>query len=108
MSGIQVIVHRDSVCAGDDALAPNEARFWLSDKAQVSEIFKELSATGYLPSIAGSNEHWEVSVNDVKVCSFSKSIENPDYLVSSNILISELGSFQGTAKVWLKYFSAPN
>lgn len=108
MSGIQVIVHRDSVCAGDDVLAPNEARFWLSDNAQLSEIFKELSATAYLPSIAGSDERWEANVNGVKVCSFSKNIEKPDCIVPDNTLISKLGNFEGAAKVRLKYFSASN
>ena len=108
MSGIQVIVHRNSVCAGDDVLAPNESRFWLSDDAHVAEIFLELSASGYLPSISGSNEHWEAKVNGVKVCSFGKNIENPEYLISSNAKVSEIGDFQGTARVKFKYFSASN
>ena len=106
MSGIQIIVQRDSVCAGDDVSAPNESRFWLNEEAHLSEIFKELAASGYLSSIAGFNERWEVTVNGTTVCSFGKNIESPSYLVPSNTPVREVGNFKGIAIVWLKYFTA--
>ena len=108
MSGIQVIVQRDSVCAGDDVTAPNEIRFWLSDDAKIKEIFSELTAKGYLPTIAGFNERWSAKVNGIEVCTFNKNIGKPDYVIQSESQISSLNSFDGTARVFLTYYSAPD
>jgi len=108
VADIQVIVHRDSVCMGDDIDAPHEKRFLLNDESQINEIFRELAATGYIPSIAGFNEKWEVEANNVVVCSFGKNITNPDYCISPDTKINEVGKFNKVAKIKLIYFSAPN
>ncbi|OUR72558.1 hypothetical protein A9Q76_03660, partial [Arcobacter sp. 31_11_sub10_T18] len=90
---IQVIVERDSVCMADDGYAPNEKKFWLDDEAQVYEIFKELSLSAYLPSIAGNNDKWDCFINDVLVCKFGKNIENPNYTVDETSKIKTIGHF---------------
>lgn len=108
MSGIQVIVQRDSVCAGDDVTAPNEIRFWLSDEAKIKEIFSELTAKDYLPTIAGFNESWRAEVCGNAVCTFNKNIGKPDYIIDSDNQISSFKNFDGTASVFLTYYSAPD
>lgn len=106
MSKLEVIVQRDSVCAGDDMSAPNEERFYLNAEAKLEEVFSRLSSMGYLPSIAGVNERWEAQVNGVVVCKFGKNIENPEYLLPKTSQVCSIGTFNGSAHVWLKYFSA--
>jgi hypothetical protein len=108
MSGIQIIVQRDSVSNGDDANAPNEYRFWLSDDAKLFEVFKELASSGYLPSIGGFNESWEAKVNEVLVCSFGKNIENPKYFIEEKKFLKEIGAPDNYLLVYLSYFSALN
>jgi len=106
MSGIEVIVQRDSVCAGDDVDAPHEKSFWLNDGAPVCEVFRELAASGYLPSIAGSNEHWEATINGEVVCRFGKNIENPEYVISASKDLAQLCASYNAVKIRLIYFAA--
>ena len=106
MSKLEVIVQRDSVCAGDDVNAPNEECFYLNADATLEGIFVRLSSAGYLPCIAGVNEHWEAEMNGVAVSRFGKDIGNPEYLLPKISEIRSIGKFNGIAYLWLKYFSA--
>lgn len=51
-SEIELSLSRDSVCAGDDALAPHAERRTLLANTPIAQVLAEL-VKGYLPSIAG-------------------------------------------------------
>lgn len=106
MSKLEIIVQRDSVCAGDDANAPNETRFYLQPDAKLEDIFSHLYSVNYLPSIAGLNEHWNATINDIVVCRFGKNIGNPEYLISKISQVNSIEEFNNSVHVWLNYFSA--
>lgn len=106
MSGIQIVVRRDSVCAGDDIDAPHEKRFWLRDEANINEVFRALVAMDYLPSIAGSRESWEAHLTDEVIFKVGKNFENPEFLVSPLNKVKGYVSSNSLAEVKLVYFAA--
>jgi hypothetical protein len=58
---MQLIVSRDSVCAGDDGDAPHHRRFALGAGASVEDALAAVAAARYLPSIAGGMATWSAA-----------------------------------------------
>ena len=53
----QLILWRDSVCAGDDCDAPHELALAVGADS-LGSFIKRFLAAGYLPSISGGNATW--------------------------------------------------
>lgn len=56
---MQITFERDSVCAGDDVLAPNSRTIAFADRPRLSEILSESGPLlGYMPCVQASRTHW--------------------------------------------------
>jgi hypothetical protein len=69
---IQVVLTRDSVCAGDDCYAPHEKTVDVYSFVDPEAFAREVSS-GYLPSIAGVGHSWTCVLNGVKIAEIGHS-----------------------------------
>src|SRR5512138_573056 len=69
---IQVVLTRDSVCAGDDCDAPHEKTVDVLSLVDPAEFANEVSS-GYLPSVAGVGHSWTCELNGVKIAEIAHS-----------------------------------
>jgi len=63
---IEIILTRDSVCAGDDCDAPHEKKITIPSFTSSEALAKEASK-GYLPSVAGVGHSWVCRLNEIKI-----------------------------------------
>jgi len=63
---IEVVLTRDSVCAGDDCDAPHEKKVDVHSLLD-PEAFSDTVSAGYLPSVAGTGHSWICVLNGVKI-----------------------------------------
>ncbi len=87
MGDFQIYVERDSVCAGDDAQAPNAYSFSISKSARLADVFEHLANGKYLASINGKNHSWEAFVQNENVALFKGNNRQPE---PSSILSNEV------------------
>ena len=57
---VNIIFERDSVCAGDDVLAPNRAAYHFDDTAVWLQVLSEDILFRYLPSVFNAKTFWYV------------------------------------------------
>jgi hypothetical protein len=69
---IEVVLTRDSVCAGDDCDAPHEKKINVYSFLDPEVFAKEIS-TGYLPSVAGVGHSWTCVLNGIKIAEIKNS-----------------------------------
>src|SRR5437899_11111254 len=69
---IQVVLTRDSVCAGDDCNAPHEKAVEVYSLVDPEAFAREISS-GYLPSVAGVGHTWTCDLNGVKIAEIAHS-----------------------------------
>lgn len=67
---MDVIVERNSVCMGDDCLAPHARTYTLNDDTTYMDLFECLKKDNYFPSVSGNNVVW-VLTNEHYSCVFS-------------------------------------
>lgn len=102
---MQVIVERDSVCMGDDCLAPHTRVYTLHEDATYVELMECLNKDRYLPSVSGNNVVW-VLTNEHYSCIFS-------YFTKTDTLSSGLTErllktiCKDSNQLKFKYFSGP-
>jgi hypothetical protein len=64
---VTVLKTRDSVCAGDDALAPHERTQTVDDSIRETVAFVDLTSRAYLASVNGVGHSWTAVLNGVAV-----------------------------------------
>ena len=69
---IQVVLTRDSVCAGDDCDAPHEKKVEVYSFVDAEAFAREVSS-GYLPLVAGVGHSWTCELNGVKIAEIGHS-----------------------------------
>jgi hypothetical protein len=69
---IQVVLTRDSVCAGDDCGAPQDKKVEVYSFVDPEAFVRAISAD-YLPSVAGVGHSWTCLLNGVKVAEIKVS-----------------------------------
>lgn len=67
---MNIIIERNSVCMGDDYLAPHARTYILNDDATYIDLFECLKNDNYLPTVSGNNVVW-VLANEQYDCIFS-------------------------------------
>lgn len=67
---MKIIIERNSVCMGDDCLAPHARTYILDNDATYMDLFECLKKDKYLPSVSGNNVVWVLS-NEHYSCIFS-------------------------------------
>ncbi len=70
---IQIVLTRDSVCAGDDCDAPHDKKVEVYSFVDPQSFARAISAD-YLPSIAGVGHSWTCVLNGVKVAEIKISV----------------------------------
>ena len=98
---MQITFERDSVCAGDDVLAPNTVYVEFDRAPLLSEIFaQDGPASDYLPSISASQTYWSAHIGAEHIadlrfsCMQSRSM-NANLLTPDRSLSSE--------RIWFTY-----
>jgi hypothetical protein len=69
---IEVLLTRQSVCAGDDCDAPHEKTVEVYSFLD-PEVFAREISSGYLPSVAGIGHSWTCVLNEIKIAEISHS-----------------------------------
>jgi len=69
---IQVVLTRDSVCAGDDCDAPHEKKVEVYSFVDPEAFAREVSS-GYLPSVVGVGHFWICEFNGLKIAEIRHS-----------------------------------
>ncbi|WP_320178093.1 hypothetical protein [Roseovarius pacificus] len=63
---MKVVFERDSVCAGDDVLAPNPIGLSFDQPPFLSELLSQSVVKKYLPSVSGTKTYWTVMCDGEK------------------------------------------
>lgn len=69
---IQVIITRDSICAGDDCDGPHERTIEIDSLVDLETFVREISSD-CLPSVAGIGHSWICKLNEVKIAEIAHS-----------------------------------
>jgi hypothetical protein len=69
---IQVILTRDSVCAGDDCDAPHQNKVEVYSFIDPEAFVKEISGS-YLPTVAGVGHTWTCVLNGINIAEIKVS-----------------------------------
>jgi len=69
---IQVVLTRDSVCAGDDCDAPHEKTVEVYAFID-PELFAKTLSSDYLPSVNGIGHTWVCELNGIKIAELASS-----------------------------------
>ena len=69
---IQVVLTRDSVCAGDDCDAPHQKTVEVYSFVD-PEVFAREVSSGYLPSVAGVGHSWTCVLNGIMIAEITYS-----------------------------------
>ena len=102
---MKIIVERESVCMGDDCLAPHARTYILSDDATYMDLFECVKKDNYLPSVHGNNVVW-VLTNEHYDCIFSYFTATDKFSVG----LSEKSLkviCKDSNKLMFKYYSSP-
>ncbi|MFY9983332.1 MAG: hypothetical protein WAM44_05420 [Chthoniobacterales bacterium] len=82
----QLILWRDSVCAGDDCDAPHELALAVGADS-LGSFIKRFLAAGYLPSISGGNATWILKTErhtDRALAVIAQQWAEPRFLVAAD------------------------
>ena len=102
---MEIIIERDSVCMGDDCLAPHTRTYTLNDQATYTDLFECLKKDHYFPYISGNNVVW-VLKNDHIDCIFSYFTKTDKFSVG--LVEKSLKNIcRNSNKLHLRYFSSP-
>ncbi len=102
---MEIIIERDSVCMGDDCLAPHARTYTLNDEATYIDLFKCLKNDHYFPSVYNNNVVW-VLANEHIDCVFSYFTKTDKF--SMGLVVKSLKNIcKNSNKLYLKYFSSP-
>lgn len=97
---IKIVFERDSVCAGDDAFAPNPQDFAFNDPPALSEVLNLEVVKNYLPCVFQSKTYWIVICNDQEIAKIEHSCMNERHatieLLSSDVIMN-------TNKIFFRY-----
>lgn len=71
-----IIFERDSVCAGDDVLAPNAKLVPFGARPRLTDILSEYGPLNdYLPCVNASRTHWLALIDDERVATIGFTCE---------------------------------
>lgn len=102
---MDVIVERNSVCMGDDCLAPHARTYTLNDDATYMDLFECLKRDKYLPSVSGNNVVW-VLTNEHYSCVFSYFTKTDKFSMGlTEKLLKNICTESNILK--FKYYSSP-
>lgn len=98
---MQLTFERDSVCAGDDVMAPNTVHIGFDSAPLISELFaQDGPVKDYLPSVSASRTFWSAHIGAEHIANLcfsymlSRSLD-VTLLVSDRLLSSE--------NIWFTY-----
>lgn len=74
MGSVQLTFERDSVCAGDDATAPNTVQIPYDHQPLISDVFApEGPVCAYLPSVSAPRTYWAARIGNVHIANLCVS-----------------------------------
>lgn len=86
---VQITFERDSVCAGDDVLAPNSRTIAFSDRPRLTEVLSEIGPLrGYMPSVQASRTHWTAWIDKECVAKVAFTCE-PERVLAVTMLVPD-------------------
>ncbi|MCP8893317.1 hypothetical protein KYK29_00110 [Shinella daejeonensis] len=86
---MEITFERDSVCAGDDVLAPNSRTIAFSDKPRLSEILSESGPLlAYMPCVQASTTHWLAWIDKECVAKVAFTCE-PQRVLAVSMLVPD-------------------
>ena len=83
VSGILIHAERDSVCMGDDVMAPNAQDIRFEEDARVCELMKWVAT--YVPAM--KNYEWDILCNNMMI---GKLISKEDCVYKSQLMINDI------------------
>jgi len=86
---IKIILTRESVCQGDDVLAPNEAVIYVSADQNVTELTNKILALDYLANISGGKATWVMKNEDARIAVIAQQWTNAKFLIDEQLPIND-------------------
>lgn len=102
---MKIIVKRNSVCMGDDCLAPHAKTYTLNDDATYMDLFECVKNDNYLPSVHGNNVVW-VLTNEHYDCIFSYFTATDKFSVGLSEKSLKI-ICKDSNELMFKYYSSP-
>lgn len=102
---MKVIVERDSVSMGDDALGPHVLRFKLPEDAVYSDLFSRIHSKRFLARIDGEGHFWEAYIGNTLITKYKA---NSIYPVDKSMFEfrAKDETNNGVINVYFKYISS--
>lgn len=86
---MNITFERDSVCAGDDVLAPNSRVVAFAGTPRLTDVLSETGPLlAYLPCVQASKTHWRVWIGDECIASLGFTCE-PARTLSVTLLVAD-------------------
>lgn len=98
---MQLTFERDSVCAGDDVMAPNTAHIEFDRAPLISEVFAyDGPVRDYLPSVSASRTFWSAHISAEHIANLSFT-----YMLSRSLDVTLLVSDRllSSESIWFTY-----
>ncbi|KZK90914.1 hypothetical protein PsAD5_04052 [Pseudovibrio sp. Ad5] len=95
---LELIVTRDSVCAGDDCDAPHRAHFSINEAASISNLVEYLREIYPLSNVFGDHLTWTLTARS-KIAMFGENWRELHFLVPEGASCSSYASEDKTLHV---------
>jgi len=102
---IKIILTRESVCQGDDVLAPNEAVIYVSADQNVTELTNKILALDYLANISGGKATWVMKNEDARIAVIAQQWTNAKFLIDEHLPINDLKRSAETIRIHFDYLT---
>lgn len=97
---MKIIFERNSICAGDDAYAPNQQEYSFEKTPFLSELLNEKTIGKYLPSVHQAKTYWSAIRGGNRVAHIEHSYVD-ERKVSIQLLITDQLIYNN--KIFFKY-----
>ena len=104
---MEVLINRNSVCMGDD-IEDHRIAYNILPSMTFSDLFKELIAKGYFPSVSGNDVVWTLLCDGEDIMTY-KTQENKLYghFIDKGPKIVDVKRWQDIKEIYFRYYSSP-
>lgn len=102
---IEIVLSRDSVCAGDDIDVPHDKIIRFGSEKYVSKLIESIKSSDYLPLIAEGKATWIVNNSDEIIAVIAQQWNTSKLFIDKKILVKDLIKTGKRIHLFFKYRS---
>lgn len=100
---LNLIIERDSVCAGDDCDAPHRVSIQVPSESTLAQVLDVIQSRGYLAQITGGRATWIVEA-DRPLAVMAQQWKTPKFLIASETRIAACQTNDGSRSLFFRYW----